>query len=431
MSKYVLTVVLVTQSRLKMHKKLQYKFILIVALTSLFVLLLVCGGLILSVFLTQSSSIRSTLDYINSNDNLNGSKVQYALKQAKMEYPNSDPENDYRIRYFIVEINIEDEVQLIYTNHIAAIDSSAAKEYYYYAQNDSAEYGSNKNYSYGKYTLENSNIRYIFLDCTLQNENIKTITIYSSLVSSITWVLLTFFVAIVSSKAVQPFAEAINNEKRFITDASHELKTPLAIIQANSDVLTIDQPDNEWIDSTKKQTKRLTELVNNLVLLTKLDEGTSQPSIAKFNISEALYEVAVPFKIIAEKKKIDYKIITKDNIMINGDEENFEKTLSILIDNATRYTNDNGEIKISLIENKKQITLTIYNTCKYIDKETISHVFDRFYCAETSRSKEKSGFGIGLSIAKSLVEKQKGTIYAETKDNKSVSFIVKIKKNYN
>ena len=200
--------------------------------------------------------------------------------------------------------------------------------------------------------------------------------------------------------------------------------TPLAIISANADVLELTSGKNEWITSIRNQTNRLDKLVKNLLMLSKMNEDDIELVFSDFNLSDIVFETAGPFKVIAENQNKKFLMDVEPELKFHGDESSIHQLVSTLVDNAMKYSNENGEIKISLSSVKRGIKLEVYNTVDKMDKGKLDKLFDRFYRADSSRSRETGGYGIGLSIAKSIVETHHGKISVKSEDGKSICFTV-------
>ena len=250
------------------------------------------------------------------------------------------------------------------------------------------------------------------------------LAIISAFVSLITITVLTILVYLLSKKAMKPVADSIDKQKQFITDASHELKTPLTIIAANAEVLEMCEGENEWLTSIKNQTTRLSHLVKNLVELTKLNEIHDDKLRSNFNISTALLETASNFETSAEVANKNFSYSAADDIIYHGNEAEIRQLITILCDNAIKYTDECGHIKLSLYKSGKNIIIESYNTCEYVDPQTVSRLFDRFYRADSSRTRDSKtgGYGIGLSIAQAIVHRHKGKIKVFTSGTTGITF---------
>jgi signal transduction histidine kinase len=262
----------------------------------------------------------------------------------------------------------------------------------------------------------------IFVDLSPEYNNMISYLLISSVIGAVSMIVVFILLSIFSKKAIAPVVESMEKQKQFITDAGHEIKTPLAIISANTDVLEITSGANEWTESIRNQTNRLTDLVKRLISLSKMDEEKVQLVFGEFCVSDAVWESAAPFETLAESKGRHLEVNIQPDITMNGDISSIRQLVSILLDNAVKHSSEGGSIKLSLSKTNKHVKLEVYNTADNISKEDLDKLFDRFYRADSSRSRETGGYGIGLSIAKAIVEAHKGKIAASTEDGKSISF---------
>ena len=220
--------------------------------------------------------------------------------------------------------------------------------------------------------------------------------------------------------AVKPFAESYQKQKRFITDASHEIKTPLTIIDANTEVLNMKYGENEWLKSTSNQVKRLTKLTERLVFLSRMDEEREVLQKTDFSISDAVYEAARSFKAMAKSQNKTLNISVQPNVSYYGDESSIIRLVSLLLENAMKYSDDEGTVSLKFCTNGKNKVLSVKNTVAEIQKGKLDMLFDRFYRIDKSRNSQTGGFGIGLSVAKAIVNAHKGKITAVSTDGKSI-----------
>lgn len=225
---------------------------------------------------------------------------------------------------------------------------------------------------------------------------------------------------IFSRLAVKPFAESYQKQKRFITDASHEIKTPLTIIEANTEVLNMEYGENEWLKSTSNQVKRLTKLTERLVYLSRMDEEREVLQKTDFSISDAVYEAARSFKAMAKSQNKTLNISVQPNVSYYGDESSIIRLVSLLLENAMKYSDDEGTVSLKFCTNGKNKVLSVKNTVAEIQKGKLDMLFDRFYRIDKSRNSQTGGFGIGLSVAKAIVNAHKGKITAVSADGKSI-----------
>jgi len=218
---------------------------------------------------------------------------------------------------------------------------------------------------------------------------------------------------VISGRIIRPIAESYDKQKRFITDAGHEIKTPLTIINANVDVLEMELGDNECLHDIQHQTKRLTDLTNDLVQLAKMEEGEKNFSMIIFPVSDVIQDAVSDFRTLANS----YGKNISDNIQpmleMNGDAKSIEQLVFLLLDNALKYSAEGSNIFVSLTKQNKALVLTVSNkAASAINKNDLERIFDRFYRTDPSRNSETGGHGIGLSMAKAITNAHGGKIYA-------------------
>lgn len=408
-----------------MLKKLQFKFIAI-AMFALGSLILVQTITLNGISIYQRDlRMRETLQIIAAN---NGVLPKGYSQSDKSPFFNPfgnfeiTLETPYSTRYFVVEMR-KNVVTRISTDNIAAVDDHQAFDYACRVYENEPGFGVVDNYRY-LYTLDDERSMIVFLDFQNEIKEATALIYISVIVSTAALFVLLIFIYFLSKNAVKPVAESINKQKQFITDAGHELKTPLAIISADAEVLEMCEGENEWLTSIKNQTRRMNVLVKNLVELTKLNEAQDLSEKSNFNISSAVLETASDFESRARVGEQTFILSVSPDIKYYGNEVEIRQLISILCDNAIKYTNKNGTIKISLYKSGKSIYFDVFNTTDYVDPSTVSKLFDRFYRADNSRSRDTGGYGIGLSIAKAIVTRHKGKIKAIANGTKEITFKV-------
>lgn len=251
------------------------------------------------------------------------------------------------------------------------------------------------------------------------------------IVGFISLIFLLIISIFLTNKSIEPIKETFNKQKQFIADASHELKTPLAIIKTNTSLLLSNPEDtiknqSKWIKYIESQSDRMSDLVNEMLSLAKLDIEENKLIISTINLSNIIERMLLTFDAVIFENKISLNTNINKNIMINGNEDSIKKLFSILMDNAVKYTNEGGSISVSLVSDKTKTKLIIKNTGDGIPKDKLSKIFERFYRADDSRDRETGGYGLGLSIAKSIVTQHKGKIYASSNLYKDATFTVEL-----
>ena len=262
--------------------------------------------------------------------------------------------------------------------------------------------------------------RLTFIDATITMQYFYTFFGLSATVSLVSLLIIFVMMMIFAQNIIAPMAESYEKQKRFITDAGHDIKTPITIIDADREILEMDIGENEWLDDIKKQTKRLTKLTNDLIYLSRMEEGTDIKELSSFSLSEVCREEAESFSAVAKKRELEISGDIEESIDINGSEEDVRKLLAILFDNAIKYAKEGTDIGINVRKHGRLATVTISNVAENMTEDHCKRMFDRFYRADSSRG-SGGGFGIGLAMAQAIVLSHNGKIGAELSDDKVLS----------
>lgn len=255
------------------------------------------------------------------------------------------------------------------------------------------------------------------------NNHIKITIMVSVIASGISLIAIYIVSKKVSGIIVKPVNETFEKQKQFISDASHELKTPLAVIEANADVLENEIGNNKWLTYIQNETESMDKLINELLLLAKIENVDDIKNYERFNLSTQIETSASMFESMAYEKQV--KVITniQNNIYINGNKQDFEHIVSTLVDNAIKHSEANKDVQVELSKEKNTITLQVKNYGEPIHEDQKDKIFERFYRVDKSRNRSEKRYGLGLAIAKSIVEKYNGKIDVECKDG-ITNFIV-------
>ena len=250
-------------------------------------------------------------------------------------------------------------------------------------------------------------------------------------VGSLSLILLFFISIYFTNKAINPLEETFRKQKQFIADASHELRTPLTIIKTNVSLLRENEMETihsqkKWINYIDSQAGRMSTLINEMLSLANLDANKKKEEIININLSKMIRDSLLVFEVVIFEKGLILEEDLSDNIFIKGEQNQIKKLISILMDNAIKYTNNNGKITVLLINERNKAKLIIRNTGEGIKKEHLEKIFERFYRVDDSRDRGTGGYGLGLSIAKAIVEEHKGKIHAESIINNETSFIIEL-----
>lgn len=373
------------------------------------------------------------------------------IKENDLKRHGISPESQFDTRYFTVTINSNGDVENIDTSKIASVSSENAAEYakklWKSGKKGDGKSGFADNCKYLTVDGDGSTM-YIFLSCQRELSTIRAYILASVGISVFGLLVVFVMIYFFSGKILKPVSESYEKQKRFITDASHEIKTPLTIIDANTEVIEMMEGENEWTSSTRKQVARLTSLTEKLVFLSRMDEEATKLEMLEFSLSDAILDTAGPFKAVAGTKGKKLTIDVTDGILYTGDEKTIRQLISILLDNAIKYSGCSSasrekttqtqndcvttidpapEIELTMKPSGKNRIITVWNTVDEtanIKKGRQDMLFERFYRTDTSHNSKTGGFGIGLSAAYAIVKAHKGKITADSKDGQSIKFTI-------
>lgn len=319
------------------------------------------------------------------------------------------------------EIDIDGVYRIMLDENLKAqntdgIDSSII-EYAEEAAKKSQENGIVGSYIFRKMSIKgNENINEITLIESSETINRLNRNIIITVVIGVFAIALVYLIAKrITKQIVKPVEETLDMQKRFISDASHELKTPLAVIEANTGVLESEVGESKWTGYIHNEIESMNKLVNDLLLLAKT-EGTDIQNISEFNLSQTVEIISAGFEGLAFENSVtlDYQI--ESDLSFKGDKEDIKHILSTLIDNAIKHSEKNSSVTVSLLKEKSDYIIKVKNKGEPIPKEDREHIFDRFYRVDKVRNREEKRYGLGLAIAKQAAEKYKGNITVDCKD---------------
>ncbi|MCR5304251.1 MAG: HAMP domain-containing histidine kinase [Lachnospiraceae bacterium] len=399
-------------------QRLRLKFILLSMASFAGTMIILAGFINVANIISTQKDIYNVLDFLVDNEgrlygNANGEKHDFS------------PEFRYSTRFFVVFFDEEGQVDDVNITFISAINKKEAVEYAmearkkYYGFNGMGKYlykynTKDASYYYRYASLEDGRDLAVFLDCRTQI-SINARIFYNSLIICFGGLFIIFIlVTVLSEKAVKPEIRNAERQKKFITNASHELKTPIAVIRANTEVQEMMNGKDEWTESTMRQVDRMSNLINSLVAVARAEETADRGQMSLINVSETIEDTAIGFESIASSSGITYDHTShfEEGVHMVADPENIVQLCSLLLDNAMKYCDKDGTVTLSLETSKKSVILTVSNSYKDGENVDYSKFFDRFWRADSSHSadSEKTGFGIGLSIVENLVNSYNGTI---------------------
>lgn len=398
-----------------MIRKLKIKFICL-AMSALVLMLTV---VIVGMNVISYNSVINEADMILS-----------VLSQNKGGFPDMEgsvgkfpshmsPEVPYESRYFSVLMDANGAVIRTETSRIVSVDSETAKMYADEALSSGREFGFADAFRYLK-SYENDSIRIVFLDCGRKLDAFYDF-LWASVSMSIVGLLIIFIVIVfLAGKITQPAAESYEKQRRFITDAGHEIKTPLTIINANVDLLEADPEDTECLNDIRVQADRLTTLTNDLVFLAQMEESDNKPEMVDFPISDVVQEAVASFHALAITQDKEFICQIQPMLSMKGNQKTIQQLVNLLMDNALKYSPAGGTVAVSFAKVNHALQLNVYNTTDNpVESKNLNQVFERFYRTDCSRNSETGGHGIGLSVAKAIVDIHEGKIQAWTQDGYS------------
>lgn len=401
--------------------KLRRKFIMISMHTFTIVMLLTSGV----IYLFNLHAMRKEAFWVTGEIIENGGELPVPSGGVVGHQISMD--NWYATRYFSVIYDKNGKVQDVIISHISAVGEDDAKEFGRKTLDQYFTFGSIEKYYYRVGDLEDGGKIIVFLDFSRQLEIIGRILNIALLLVTSGLIVAAFVVRSLSFRLVRPEVRAAEQQKAFITNASHELKTPLAVIRANTEVETMLNGENEWNQSTMRQVDRMTGLIQNLVMIARAEENAKNSERREINVTAITRETVQTFHAVAEQEKLKLENKVRDGLVMKADESQIRQLLTLLIDNAIKYCDKNGSILVSAERRGKTIRLQVSNSYENGENVDCSRFFDRFYRENTAHTQEeKGGFGIGLSIAESLVRQYKGTIDA-TWNNGVISFVCQLR----
>ncbi|MGN0115365.1 MAG: sensor histidine kinase [Acutalibacteraceae bacterium] len=355
-------------------------------------------------------------DYLDDDDDIDDSDdIDDDDMRKKPQLKGMSPELPFESRYFSVVMTESGEMVMTETSKIASVTPSEAVDYAKRVINRKSS-GFIDSFRY-TVSADGGNRRIIFLDCSRKLDSFNTFLSASIIMSLIGIAVVFLIICFFAGRIIRPIAESYEKQKQFITDAGHEIKTPLTVINANADLLKMDLGENECITDIMQQTERLKSLTEDLVTLARMEETGSKMQKIDFPISEVVEDAAKPFYNVALQQ--DKRLICEIQPMLsaNGNGAAIQKLTAILLDNALKYSPSGSEIMLTLNQRGKTVLLTVSNhTVSPIEPQSLSHIFDRFYRTDESRNSQTGGHGIGLSIARSIVTAHGGKINAQSKD---------------
>lgn len=339
------------------------------------------------------------------------------------EMAGRDPEAAFMTRFFVVHCDTDGSIRAASRDYISSVDEVTAEAYAQAVLSKGWEKGYYEGYRY-RVKREENGISVLFLNSTIQIQSMRSLLFVSLLIGAVSLLLVFLLIFFLSGRAIRPYIKNIERQRQFITDAGHELKTPITSIATSADIAAMEHEGDEWIDNIRRQTARLTKLVGDMVALSRLDEETPFPGKSRFSVSEAAWEAAEPFAHLAKAKGKSYSQHIAEDLTLYGDRDSVQRMISILLDNAVRYSDEGGAIQMRIYRRRSKICVEVSNTCDLPDVSDLDRLFDRFYRMDASRSAATGGTGIGLSMVRAIAETHGGKAEVRSADGKEICFRV-------
>ncbi len=346
--------------------------------------------------------------------NANNRNIDHLLDEMVRTLPYSN-EDTARPNAFIVKFSMNMETYDIIYNDFSVFSTEHLDVLIKEIDSRTSNVGRVDNVYYRNSTIFGENFLFA-LDATSYLNEVSTSIVRMYLIFLAIYLILLLIVYLFSFSVFEPIKATLVKQQQFVSNASHELKTPLTIISANADVLKQNQ-DSQWVDNIKNQAERLEIIISDMLEMAKINESAHKIIKEEFNLSDEIIKAVLPFDALAyEKGKIlEFDVIP--DVIYKGDKDSIKKILSILLDNAVKYASKDGLIKVSLIKKNGKNILSVYNTGSAVPDDQADKIFERFYRYENSRSRETGGSGLGLAIAKSIAIANKWKISAISKQN--------------
>lgn len=388
-----------------MIRRLRAKFIALSMGSLLMVLAIILGSVNLINYREIVQDADAILDILAQNGG------RFPKAEGKTGKPRKllSPETPYESRYFSVALSDGGQVVTVDTGKIRAVDTSTAIAYAQQVWPGQAQ-GFLNDYRYVKAAQEDGWL-IVFLDCAKSLSTFRSFLLTSCAISLAGILAVLMLVVLLSGRIMKPVAQSYEKQKQFITNAGHELKTPLTIIDADAEILLMELGENPWLEDIQLQTKRLAALTGDLITLSRMEESERLQMI-DFPFSDMVLEMVGSFQGLAKSQGKEVVSRIQPMLTLRADEKALRQLLSILLDNALKYSPAGSAIAITLDRQGHSLRLTVENTAPAIPREELPLLFDRFYRGEPSRNSQTGGYGIGLSIAKAIVAAHKGRIFA-------------------
>ncbi len=389
-------------------------------------------AVIMTILTLTVTIIMVAINMVSQQDNrdrIENRLYRIAANDGRMpkEYDSLDPYHDAQSGYidsFSVQVNHFYEVRKIILSRNIVVEQDTIIDYANEALVSGKQTGELGGYAF---TIHNKpyGMIIVFMDVKPYQEANESL-MRTTLFIGVTAILLFFIISIFLAKwLVRPVTTTLDKQKRFISDASHELKTPLAVISANTDVLEAEIGENKWLGYIRSESSRMSELVNELLILARLEDKTGHRLIIQpLDLTALVLQTALPFESTVFEMGKRFSVEAQPDVTYVGDASTIKHILTILIDNAVKYSEEHGEISVKLYTRSNRRIIEVYNTGEGVPKEKLTRIFERFYREDEARNSKNGGYGLGLAIARSGIQAHGGKIFAQSEYGKWIRFTV-------
>ena len=337
---------------------------------------------------------------------------------------NMSPETPFETRFFTVKLNTDGTVTATNTAKVVAVDDALAQKYAKEVFEGKKDSGYLSTYRFMR-SNSGDGVICVFIDANRELESVRSFVLSSVFITIMGILMVFILVVLLSEVALKPIIESYEKQKRFITDAGHEMKTPLTVISANTEIIEMESGDSQWTSGIKNQVSKLAALTEKLVILSKMEEGVKL-EVNEFSLSEALFDTCDQYKSIAMSGGIDFEVTIAESVTMMGNEGEIRRCVSLLLDNAFRYVNKGGQVELKAQKMANGVEIRLSNTTDGVQKGSLDRWFDRFYRTDLSRNSSTGGSGIGLSVVKAIVHAHGGSVKAVSQDGVKVEFTINI-----
>lgn len=392
-----------------MIKKLRQKIFLLI----MFSLSIVMIGLIV------------LYDSFNYNNAIN-TTISMTNRFIEEEPKRNNKIEDYKI---MQDVNIDGIYRVIIQNSVVIHNSENAvnkviDEYAIKISKRNNKKGIIDNYIYNVKKIDKNTSIVLMIEDENTISHIRTTTIFSGIILVIFLIVIYTIAKKLSKTIVKPVEETFEKQKQFISDASHELKTPLAVIEANADVLQDKLGENKWINYIQNEIESMNKLISELLLLAKIENIDNIKEYTSLNLSKIVEIMLSMFESVAYENEVIIESNIEENIIFNANKEDIEHLVSTLTDNAIKHTKPQNKVVVNLKKEKNEIIFEVKNMGEAIPEEEREKIFERFYRIDKSRNRKEKRYGLGLAIAKSIIEKYNGEIKVDYKNNFTIFKVI-------